>query len=82
MQEMGSEGNGNCNAIEDQFVMLLHMHRGLPSPSAHIITSALLTSTKTEISRKRTTYYVGSIINSNPSHSLSELPKEMWWTGV
>lgn len=66
----------NCNAIEEQFVKLLHMHTGLRSPSAHIISSLLVTSTKTKRSRMLQMYYVGGIIKSNPSQSQLYLPKD------
>lgn len=66
----------NCNAIEEQFVKLVHMHTGLQSPSAHIISSLLVTSTKTKRSRMLQMYYVGGIIKSNPSQSQLYLPKD------
>lgn len=66
----------NCNAIEKQFVKLVHMHAGLQSPSAHIISSVLVTSTKTKRSRMLQMYYVGGIIKSNPSQSQLYLPKD------
>lgn len=66
----------NCNAIEEQFVKLVHMHTDLQSPSAHIISSLLVTSTKTKRSRMLQMYYVGGIIKSNPSQSQLYLPKD------
>ncbi len=66
----------HCNAIEEQFVMLVHMHTGPQSPSAHIISSLLVTSTKTKRSRMLQMYCVGGIIKSNPSQSQSYLPKD------
>lgn len=66
----------NCNAIEEQFVKLVHMHTGLQSPSAHNISSLLVTSTKTKRSRMLQMYYVGGIIKSNPSQSQLYLPKD------
>lgn len=66
----------NSNAIEKQFVKLVHMHTGLQSPSAHIISSVLVTSTKTKRSRMLQMYYVGGIIKSNPSRSQLYLPKD------
>lgn len=66
----------NCNAIEKQFVKLVHMHAGLQSPSAHIISSLLVTSTKTKRFRMLQMYYAGGIIKSNPSQSQLYLPKD------
>lgn len=66
----------NSNAIEKQFVKLVHMHTGLQSPSAHIISSVLVTSTKTKRSRMLQMYYVGGIIKSNPSRSQLYLAKD------
>lgn len=45
-------------------------------PSAHIISSLLVTSTKTKRSRMLQMYYVGGIIKSNPSQSQLYLPKD------
>lgn len=66
----------NCNAIEKQFVKLVHMHTGLQFPSAHIISSVLVTSTKTKRSRMLQLYYVGGIIKSNPSRGQLYLLKD------
>lgn len=66
----------NCNAIEKQFVKLVHMHTGLESPSAHIISSLLVTSAKTKRSRMLQMYHVGGIIKSNSSQSQLYLAKD------
>lgn len=66
----------NSNAIEEQFVKLVHMHTDLQCPSAHIISSLLVTSTKTKRSRMLQMYYVGGIIKSNSSQSQLYLPKD------
>lgn len=50
--------------------------QNLQSPSAHIISSVLVTSTKTKRSRMLQMYYVGGIIKSNPSPSQLYLPKD------
>lgn len=52
----------DSNAIEKQFVRLLHMHANPQSPSAHIGSSAPVTSTKTKRSQMLRMYYVGGII--------------------
>lgn len=74
---MGVREEGpNSNAIEKQFVQLVHMHIDLQSPSAHTISSVLVTSTKTKRSRMLQMYHVGGIIKSNTSQTQSVLPED------
>lgn len=52
------------------------MHANPQSPSAHMGSSATVTSTKTKRSQMLQMYYVGGITKSNPSPSQLSLAKD------